>query len=228
MSLRVMTFGNTKTIKGLALRVLTAIFHLAPSRISGYQVCPMASIGCAAACLYTSGRGKFGKTKAARIRKTRQFFEDRDALLDLIVKDIRAVIRKANREGLIPAFRLNGTSDIRWEYVAVQGYKNLMEMFPTVQFYDYTAIPNRRDLPPNYHLTFSRKEDNEHHALNELYAGFNVAVVFRHRLPETWHGFRVIDGTEHDVRFLDPENVVVGLLAKADAIHDTSGFVVDA
>jgi hypothetical protein len=51
--------------------------------------------------------------------------------------------------------------------------------------------------------------------------------VFRDKLPETWNGYKVIDGTKHDLRFLDEKGVVVGLLAKGDAKHDMSGFVVD-
>ena len=37
---------------------------------------------------------------------------------------------------------------------------------------------------------------------------------------------KVIDGDTDDLRFLDPTNVVVGLKAKGDAKHDTSGFVI--
>jgi hypothetical protein len=61
-----------------------------------------------------------------------------------------------------------------------------------------------------------------------LQAGGNVAVVFGGKsLPETWNGFRVIDGTLTDVRFADPRNVIVGLLAKGKARRDrSSGFVV--
>jgi hypothetical protein len=36
----------------------------------------------------------------------------------------------------------------------------------------------------------------------------------------------VIDGTETDLRFLDPNNVVVGLKANGKAKKDVSGFVV--
>ena len=38
---------------------------------------------------------------------------------------------------------------------------------------------------------------------------------------------KVIDGDEHDMRFLDEPNVVVGLKAKGKAIKDYSGFVID-
>jgi len=52
-----------------------------------------------------------------------------------------------------------------------------------------------------------------------------VAVVFD-KLPETWHGFKVIDGDDDDLRYLDMGGVVIGLKAKGKAKQDTSGFVV--
>ena len=224
--MKLLTIGNTKTIKGEAMGYLTFIMHLAPSTLSGYNTCPMASEGCAAACLNTAGRGRFTAIQEARIRKTRWFFENRDSFMAQLVKDIRAAIRKAEREGFVPVFRLNGTSDIRWETVAVEGHRNIMAMFPQVQFYDYTKLPNRRDIPSNYHLTFSRSESNELDALRILANGeMNVAVVFD-ELPTKWAGVKVIDGTETDLRFLDEQSVVVGLVAKGKAKKDNSGFTI--
>jgi hypothetical protein len=185
----------------------------------------MASTGCAAACLNTAGRGRFTATQEARIRKTKWFFEDRETFMAQLVKDITAAIRKAGREGFVPVFRLNGTSDIRWETVPVGGFRNIMEMFPTVTFYDYTKLQNRRDLPFNYHLTFSRSEENYAAVDMMMAAGYNVAIVFN-ELPAVYNGYTVIDGTETDLRFLDEKGVVVGLLAKGKAKKDVSGFTV--
>jgi hypothetical protein len=219
--MKLLTLGNTKTVKGEAMGYQTYIMHLAPSTLSGYQTCPMASEGCASACLNTAGRGRFTAIQEARIRKTKWFFEDRESFMIQLVKDIYAAIRKAKREGFTPVFRLNGTSDIRWETVAVLGYRNVMDLFPQVQFYDYTKLPNRRNIPANYHLTFSRSESNEH----LIPQGMNVAVVFD-SLPDMWMGRKVIDGTETDLRFLDEQGVVVGLVAKGKAKKDTSGFTI--
>jgi hypothetical protein len=219
--MKLLTLGNTKTVKGEAMGYQTYIMHLAPSTLSGYQTCPMASEGCASACLNTAGRGRFTAIQEARIRKTRWFFENRESFMAQLVKDIEAAIRKAGREGFVPVFRLNGTSDIRWETVAVLGYRNVMDLFPQVQFYDYTKLPNRRNIPANYHLTFSRSESNEHLIPQDM----NVAVVFD-SLPDVWMGRKVIDGTETDLRFLDEQNVIVGLLAKGKAKKDNSGFTI--
>ena len=223
--MKLLTLGNTKTVKGEAMGFQTYIMHLAPSTLSGYNTCPMASEGCASACLNTAGRGRFTAIQEARIRKTRWFFEDRETFMAQLVKDIEAAIRKAKREGFTPVFRLNGTSDIRWEnYQVVRdgiAYANIMNAFPQVQFYDYTKLPNRHSISANYHLTFSRSESNEH----LIPQGMNVAVVFD-SLPDVWMGRKVIDGTETDLRFLDEQNVVVGLLAKGKAKKDTSGFTI--
>ena len=55
----------------------------------------------------------------------------------------------------------------------------------------------------------------------------NKAVVFNNFLPKVFKGLKVIDGDTHDMRFLDDSNVVVGLLAKANAKKDTTGFVIN-
>lgn len=51
---------------------------------------------------------------------------------------------------------------------------------------------------------------------------------FRHELPARWHGYRVIDATKHDARYLDDPGTVAGLLALGGARKDTSGFVQDS
>jgi hypothetical protein len=51
--------------------------------------------------------------------------------------------------------------------------------------------------------------------------------VFRGEKPKTFLGLKVIDGDTHDMRFLDEDNVVVGLKAKGKAKTDYSGFVID-
>jgi hypothetical protein len=133
----------------------------------------------------------------------------------------------AEKKGLIPVFRLNGTSDLSWEKYEVANGKNIFQMFPDVQFYDYTKVLGRKtgDIK-NYHLTFSNADGNINDVLAAKHAGLNIAVVFRKELPETYLGRKVINGDETDLRFLDPSNVIVGLKAKGKAKKDTSGFVV--
>jgi hypothetical protein len=60
-----------------------------------------------------------------------------------------------------------------------------------------------------------------------LKMGGNVAVVFRKDLPTTYKGYQVVNGDVSDLRFLDPNNSIVGLKAKGKAKTDMSGFVLD-
>jgi hypothetical protein len=261
MTIKLLTTGNPKVAKGQANGYLTNILHLAPSRMSGYNTCPMATAGCAAACLNTAGRGGLfaghatgvlsgedlvqaimdgkitNKIQLARIARTKFFFEDRAAFMKQLVREVKAAIKRARKYDLTPVFRLNGTSDIRWETIPVTvtqkgimqlpidvTYPNIMTMFPMVQWYDYTKIANRRDLPANYHLTFSLAESNLDNAKQALRNGMNVAAVFR-KVPRVFLGHAVMDGDATDLRFLDPKPVIVGLTAKGKAKKDQTGFV---
>ena len=231
---KILTTRNQKIEKGAKLGFLTAGIHFAPASLSGRNVCAGSSAGCRLACLNTSGHGRYQRAQDARVRKTNWFYDEREVFMAQLVKEIEAVVRKAKRDNLLPAVRLNLTSDILWENVTYQG-KTIFEHFPAVQFYDYTKII-KRVLPnspvrqiPNYHLTFSRSESNQPFVELAVKAGVNVAVVFAGAtLPKTYLGRPVVSGDETDVRFLDPQGVIVGLTTKGRARHDKSGFVVPA
>jgi hypothetical protein len=244
MARKLLTYGNLKVEKSLGLGYLTAIMHFAPAALSGHEVCPGRSKGCTAVCLNSSGHGGIGAVfsergdlvkpnavQAARIARTKMFFEDRDAFFAQLVRELNAHVKKAARMGLKPAVRLNGTSDIAWESELFGAGITLFGLFPQIQFYDYTKRVDRMfvSLPSNYKLTFSRAETLKS-ALDTkrvLESGGNVAAVFAgDALPEMWQGYRVVDGVSHDLRFLDERNVVVGLLAKGKAKRDASGFAI--
>lgn len=239
--------ANAKTVKGQKQGYMTAVLYLAPFNASGYQVCPMAELaGCVAGCLNTAGRGGIAKGSAvldnglpdnaiqrARISRTRFYAEDRAGFMAQLVKEIEAFIRKADKAGLVPVVRLNGTSDIRWERIPTATAGSIFDTFPTVQFYDYTKVLNRRQLPDNYHLSLSYSAASDRYlgmlqsALAES-PDLNPVVVFRTKeLPATFMGREVVSGDETDLRFTDRKGVVVGLYAKGRARKDTSGFVVD-
>jgi hypothetical protein len=219
---------NAKTIKGQAKGYMTGILYMAPAKQSGVMnVCAFASEGCKAACLYTAGRGRFNSVQEARIARTKLFKEDSAAFIAQLKDEIRRGLAYATKKGYIFCVRLNGTSDIPWESFGI------IQEFPDVQFYDYTKNPLRAAkwgkglLPENYHITFSRSETNQTQAEAVLAVGGNVAVVFsKPKFPETYLGYKVVNGDETDLRFLDEKNVIVGLKAKGDAKKDTTGFVV--
>lgn len=225
--------SDAKTIKGSKLGFLTGILYLAPSDISGYQVCSMAKLaGCEAACLYTAGRGAFTSIQKARIAKTKRFFEDRDNFMLDLEYSINSLIKKAAKLNLIPLVRLNGTSDIAFENIPFKEFKNIFEAFPDVQFYDYTKIPTRKNIPANYDLTFSYSGVEsfapivKKASINEKLA--RIAVVFdkAENFPKQFLKRDVLIGDNSDVRHLDSKNTIVALYAKGKAKKDYSGFVV--
>lgn len=215
---------NAKTVKGdKTSEYLTAILYMAPHKrnTKGVNLCPKASAGCSAACLNTAGRGRFSNVQNARKAKADWFISEREEFVEQLHKELLDFSRYARLRGKKPAVRLNGTTDILWErYVP-------MEKYPEIQFYDYTKweASAREKRESNYHLTFSRAEDHQESDVHSRMEGGNVAVVFD-GLPESYLGYPVYDGDKTDLRFLDPEGVIVGLTAKGDAKKDTSGFVI--
>ncbi|MAJ22635.1 MAG: hypothetical protein CMI75_02485, partial [Candidatus Pelagibacter sp.] len=205
----------------------SCIMHLRPVST---KICPYQDIAkCKDACLNTAGLGGvYPSIQKARQKKTDLFLDDREEFMQVLVKDIHTFLRACKRKDKLPAIRLNGTSDIQWEKIDIEG-QNIFEMFPNVQFYDYTKIPTRKvDNIPNYHLTWSYSEANEKYAKMFDKVPNNKAVVFKNKiLPTMFKGLKVIDGDTHDMRFLDKPNSVVGLKAKGKARQDKSGFVIN-
>jgi len=219
---KLLSTANPKIQKGTKLGYLSFILHLAPADLSGKETCPKRTAGCTAACLNTAGRGGMFKKgentnmiQKARIRKTVQYFEQRDQFLADLEADIRKGIKMAERLGLKPAFRLNGTSDLSVEKWGI------IEKFPTVQFYDYTKVLGRKVKHlPNYHLTFSKADGNDSDVAEALLQGMSVVAVYD-KIPAG-----VPSADETDLRFLDPKGVMLGLKAKGRAKKDYTGFVI--
>jgi len=217
---------NWKTIKSMKYGFLTGILYLAPYKLSGKNVCPAASLGCRLSCLNTAGRGQMGVVQKARLRKTKMFFRDRNKFLFQLKTEIEILSRRAANKNMKLAIRLNGTSDLPFERYLIDG-KNLMDHFPKVKFYDYTKLENRinNQLPGNYHLTFSRSETNEA-VIDQVIEKAPVSVVFKHKLPRLYNGYKVINGDLHDMRFKNQSGVIIGLIAKGKARKDTTGFAI--
>jgi hypothetical protein len=218
--------SNAKTRKGIAFKYTTAIIYLSPAKISGKNLCPHASEGCELACLNTSGRGAMKKIQDARKKKTLFFLNQKDLFLAQLKNEINSFLKSSKKKEINPCIRLNGTSDLPWHNIG-----NVMQEFSHVQFYDYTPNVGRMiqflkgELPSNYHLTFSRKEDNEAQCDLILSMGGNVATVFD-KIPSSYKGYKVINGDESDLRFLDEKGVIVGLKAKGKGKKDETGFVI--
>jgi hypothetical protein len=235
MTFKLLSTANPKIQKGTKLGYLSFILHLAPADLSGHNTCPKATAGCKSACLNTAGRGGMFRKgentnmiQKARIRKTQYFYEDRAGFMLDLAYDIQKGIKMAEKLGLKPVFRLNGTSDLSWEKYEVPVFctRNIFELYPNVQFYDYTKVLGRKvaDIP-NYFLIFSKADGNDADVARAINSGMNVAAVFD-QLPSEYMGREVIDADETDLRFLDPKGVIAGLKAKGRAKKDYSGFVI--
>lgn len=212
-----LTRNNHKTIKGEKFGYITYIMYMSPftQNSKGINLCPHASAGCSAACLFKSGfGGMYNAVEKGRVNKTEWYLNNREEFMLTLEKEIGAAIKR-HKDKAIVTFRLNGTSDIRWEKIKVREGKNIFELYPDVQFYDYTKNPLRfnNELPLNYHLTFSRSETNDKDVINLLKRGFNVAMVFN-EVPKMYLGYKVINGDESDLRFKDEKGVIVGLKYK--------------
>jgi hypothetical protein len=248
---RIFSTDSPKAIKAEAYGYLNAIHYMAPAELGGVgNLCPHASAGCRALCLgHYSGQASMvadlesgdNATRKSRREKAQLFMRDRPRYLAAMVLELTRLVRQANALGKRLCVRLNGSTDIAWETVRFSANgKTIFDLFPAVQFVDYTKNPRRfdRPLPANYWLTFSRSETNAADAIGLLQRGFNVAVVFAGEAPKAWHGFETVDGDTHDLRHLDPRGFlasgaqyrsgfVVALSPKGrKAQKDTSGFVV--
>ncbi|ATN88480.1 hypothetical protein SEA_DALMATIAN_92 [Mycobacterium phage Dalmatian] len=194
-----------------------------------FNLCPMASKGCAAACLSRSGQSGMPAQQRAQAVRTAMLLSH-PVLTGLLIGDeIRKALRRHGRINL----RLNTTSDIRWELIAPEMVAELSRA--GVLMYDYTAwAPSDRAESSDYSLTYSAKEPShtsDDYLRGILANGGNVAMPFTttrgEALPKAWNGFRVIDGDKSDERRNDPRGVIVGLRAKGHEWKrdNSAGFI---
>ena len=224
--------GTYKMSKSQKFKYLSEILHLAPANIGGVNICPNASPVCIDLCLNTSGRGQMNTVQKSRLNKKFYFLADRLKFLNHLDHEIKLSYARASRKGFKYTVRLNGTSDLPFERYKLENGLNLMDNNPQVQFIDYTKVTNRLDkknkIPKNYSLTYSQAENNLKDVKQILKTKYNIATVFRKKLPKKWLGRKVIDGDLSDLRHLeDGKKIIVGLIAKGKAIKNFNGFVQD-
>lgn len=170
------------------------------------NMCPWASKECSAWCFGGSKRLAMSKVVKARVNRSLLFQNDKETYLKLLDEEIRFLMNKARNKGMKLVLRLNGTSDKDFTKLGIYS------KYPEVQFCEYTKNPGmvkryvNGDLPENLHITLSRSEENHDFCMEMLKTGkVNVAIPFYGEHPETFYGFPVITGDDHDLRFLDPK-----------------------
>lgn len=227
MKLLATNYKLDKDVPGVRITGLS----LAPHTVAGFKtVCPYSTPECRANCLGTeTGQNVFKNALNAKINRTRMFFDDPGAFKEQLHAEINLANKAAHRAGEQLAVRLNVYSDVKWEVE----FPELFYSFGDVQFYDYTKIPRRFELPLNYHLTYSYSgtEKSKDAASEYIANGNSIAVVFPTRkgqpLPGRWEGVQVVDGDLNDYRPADPSPCVVGLRFKGgqDRLVNITKFV---
>ena len=209
----------------------TYSLNFAHSDLSGFNVCPKANkltvneqnkskSNCSSCCVGFNGFASFqSNVMESRIKKTISYYVDRNSFYESLIFEINKAIKESNKKGLKPSFRLNAYSDIRHENNIIQDGKNIFELFPDVDFYDYSKLINRK-VPLNYQLTYSHHNADFIETTKALESGLNVAIVFE-KLPKFIRvngiKYNVIDGDKTDLRLdekINGKNVIVGLKFK--------------
>jgi hypothetical protein len=232
-SMIILTVGNPKLKKNLvSLGYINAGLSLLPAKLvnnytdelSGVNLCPWSTEGCRINCCNKTGRGKYKQSQMARARRTIMYKTEPDRFFALLEEDLLTLQAQAVKREVKAACRLNIYSDVSWEN------HGIIQKYPSIQFYDYTKSIRRamsKDMPSNYHLTFSRSEDNVIDCWRALSEGVNVAVVFKNTLPSSWMGVKVVNGMNHDLIFLHESPRIIGLKKLHASGGGSSNFFVD-
>lgn len=234
--------GGLKTSHKMELSYLngtaTYCLYLAPSTLSGYNVCPCSKY-CKEFCLNGSGQNRMktihtkkldennlSSIDKSRVKKTKLFFEQKDFFMRWLIAEIKRAQKYAQKNNMSFSVRLNGTSDINILDFSLDN-KNILEIFPNIQFYDYTKVPSRfysLSKYKNYDLTFSFNGHNWAICETLLKQGFKVAVVFNGKLPKKYRGYNVVDGNKYDMRYIDKGGQIIGLTYHKVANNYKDGF----
>jgi hypothetical protein len=188
-------------------------------------ICPGSiAAKCQDGCLVSAGRGRFDNVANARRAKTDFWHNDQAGFLAQLRKELANFDKLCKRQGVRGVVRLNTISDIAWEKY------DIPQSFPDLRFYDYSKRVKRiGNTPSNYDLMFSYSGAPSYKKqVEQMPAGYPMAVVFRDSLPTHFMGRPVIDGDKSDLDNLRSGHSVVGLLAKGKAKKDKTGFVVDS
>lgn len=231
---RLLSALNEKTPKAEKVGILSAILYLAPATMASPKtVCPYSTAACREGCLFSAGRGRTPRVINARMRRTLMYLNERDQFFDELVGELYEMQQAAWLNGMTLSIRLNGTSDIKWEDERLDG-KTLFELFGHARFHDYTRIPfQHRRVPENWHLTWSAADAPLSEIAAQLRQGRNVAaIVPEHEKAQAPQWFvmgdtevQIVDGEEHDARFLDPSPALVLLKPKGRLLQGPSPMV---
>ncbi len=144
-------FGTSVKVRKGSDKFDTYVMYLQPAdKVAAKTLCSGAEAsGCKKDCLISSGQLGMTLGQSATTKKTILYLLRNDWFNQQLLIEVDKAERKAIRTGTPALFRLNGTSDIDFEYIVAQR--------PDSMFYDYTKMLNRlrKNTLNNYDLTFS-------------------------------------------------------------------------
>jgi hypothetical protein len=225
---------NLKLTHSGSDRVAGFGLSLAPADMSGgWNVCRYSTVGCRAACLATSGNGRYGATQRGRVWKTRWLAERPLEFLRVLVDEVdRIKVSSWEGAGWTVSLRLNVLSDLPWETLAPWLVRRIRGR--GIRLYDYSKYPSSKRSGAaalGYEVCQSVSEKTTDCQLRGMAHPVVVVDVTRGRaLPVEWMGRPVVDGDRSDARYLDPAGSVVLLRYKEvssckRAAAVASGFV---
>lgn len=211
--MKLLTVRQTKLNKSEEYGWRTIGLALSPAtEYSQKTLCAFSGL-CAATCLSKTGHNVYPTHIRARMARTEMFWKTPTQFNAQLLREIQGEVEKSKRDGIPLAIRPNLLSD-RPDIGHL-----ITQNFPTIKVYDYTKLPTFRS-DKNYHLTYSVSERTTQDEIDRcVREGVNPSIIFpigkKQDFPEKiklggmW--WWVIDGDKHDLRFLDPQGVVVGL-----------------
>lgn len=228
--------SKLRKLPGRAGRYRAIGLAMAPAAYSGKDLCAWRTDGCTAACNgFWSGMNVTVSTRLALIGRAILFNWFRKLFAEKLRAELRNFRKLCARNGVIPAVRLNVSTDVVYERL----FPELFAEFAEISFLDYTkALPKHRPtLPANYQLCHSFNEKTTTADVEAIVsAGRNVVIAFDSAyapskglwgaLPKTVRftddsgrdfTLPVVNGDRHDLRLadMDGRGVVVGLHGKS-------------
>lgn len=203
---------NTKLIKARKDGIMQFGLELLPHTMGGYEnICKGSSSHCRSTCLVLTNNARFKAVLKNRQLRTDLFFKNKILFFDKLISEINYY----NSLYKNIQIRLNTFSDIDWSTIIVKDNKNIFELTPSIQYYDYSKIQSRCYLNiPNYFVVYSGQANNFHISEKLLKDNKPVALVFK-KVPQTYKSWIVVNGDDSDnILQWKGQSVIIGLKYK--------------
>ena len=219
--------ANNKLAKGEGLYAVG--LNLQPAAQSGFNVCPSSTSECRKYCLVYTGHNQRNSAYRARAYRTALLMEYPNVFARLVASELYALRRL--KGGL--SVRMNLLSDLDWHRGIWSDVIN-ESIGPDSRRYEYTKVKSYfQDIAAKrkVHFTYSARSEKMDPLDGDfiqgiLANGYSVAVI-SNTIPNTLHGYPVINGDLNDRRYEDPHGCYVILKPKGKLAKSNSSFIYD-